>query len=315
MIMPGKESADAYILITPAKNERQNLPELIQSIASQYLKPVAWLIVDDNSNDQTPQIINKAVSRYPWIHFLRLDTKSSYDLGKHYAFVCRRGFDYALNYCKRNNIKFEYIALSDADMIYPKDYFSGLIAFLLNNSEYGIVGGEVLIKDEKGQIYREHKIYPGYTKPSGTGRVWRKKAFEETNGYLIVESPDAVSNLMALLKGWEVVKLPNVKAYQTRDSGGKVNLWEGYFNRGKRDYYLNVNPIGILCAIVQIVLISRQRKSIIKSLAYVSGYFQSFIRREKQIENDEVKRHVGSYTGLIRNYWLFLKGLVPRRRN
>ena len=305
----------AYILITPAKNEEDSLPELIRSIVNQNVKPVAWVIVDDGSGDKTPQIINKATSECPWIHSLKLDTKGAYDIGEHYAFVCRKGFIYALNYCEENNIEFEYIALSDADMRYPTDYFSQLITFLRNNSEYGIVSGKLLIKDGRGNIYEENKIHLGGGDPYGTGRVWRKETFKETNGYVLTKSPDGVSNITALLKGWKTKRLADIECYQTRETGEKISLWNGHFARGERAYYLNANFLSIVGSIVNMILISRQKNSMIKSLAYFSGYFRSFIRRDDKIENDDVKRYIGSYKRSIRNYWLALKGLVARRRN
>lgn len=305
-----------YILITPAKDEEDSLPELIQSIVNQDIKPVVWVIVDDGSDDKTPQIINQATSEYPWILSLKSGRNDPYDL-RHVAFVYQQGFKHALNYCERNSIEFEFIASSDADTIYPKNYFSQLISFLHNNSEYGIISGKVLITDKKGNIVEENRIHigDGDGHPYGTGRVWRKETFEETNGYPLVKAWDSVSNIMALLKGWKIKRLADVECYQIRGTGEKINSWNGYFTRGERAYYLNANFLNILGSIVNMVLISRQENSMIKSLAYFSGYFRSFIRRDDKIENDDVKRYMGSYKRSIRNYWLALKGIVAIRRN
>ena len=305
----------SYILVTPVKDEEDNLPVLIESIVSQNLRPTAWFIVDDASEDRSSQIINEASSEHSGIHSLKLDVKHAYDIGEHYAFVCAKGFDYALDYCEQNNIHFEYIALSDADMIYPEDYFAKCINFLHDNRQFGIVSGRVLIKDKIGDIYEEDRIRLGDGQPYGTGRVWRKKAFVDTGGYLVAKSPDTVSNVKALLGGWKIKRLLDIACYQTRDTGGKNGLWSGYFNKGKRSYYLNVNPLSVLNVPIGLILISREKNSMTKSLAFFCGYFQSFIRREDQIENDEVKRYIGSYKRVIRHYWLFLKGLAVRRRN
>ncbi len=305
----------AYILVTPAKNEEDNLPGLIHSVANQDVKPIAWFMVDDGSEDRTSEILNSATSEYSWIHSLKLDARHAYDLGEHYAFVCIKGFDYALDYCKNNNIQFEYIALSDADMIYPEGYFSQLAAFLQRNSEYGIVSGRVLIKDGGGNIYEESKIHPGSDEPLGTGRMWRKEAFEQTKGYVVTKSPDLVSSTRALLKGWKIKLLADVQCYQTREMGGKFNVWQGYFDRGERDYYLNVNPLSILNTIVGLIFISKQKDSVIKSRALFAGYCKSWFRREKRFEDDEVKRYLGSYRRVIRNYWLFLEMSIRKVRD
>jgi glycosyltransferase involved in cell wall biosynthesis len=298
----------AYILVTPAKNEEASLPGLVQSILKQNLRPIAWFIVDDGSEDGTSRIIDKACSRHSWIHSLKLNRKRTYDIGEHYASVCINGFDYALDYCKRNNLAFGYIALSDADMVYPEDYFARCIDFLHDNKQFGIVSGRVLSKDREGNIRDEKWMQLGDGTPHGTGRVWKREVFVDTGGYMVTKSPDTVSTVKALLKGFKVRQIPDIVCYQTRLTAGKHSLWSGYFNKGERAYYINANPLSIFNAIIGMLFISRQKNRIVKGLALFSGYCKSFIRREPQLEDDEVKRYIGSYKRVVSNYWLFLKG-------
>lgn len=308
------QSTLAYVLVTPVKDEEDNLPTLTESILNQTLKPVVWFIVDDGSKDRSTQIIEQAASAHSWIRFIRADTNRVYDIGEHYASVCIIGFRQALSYCEQNNLNFKYIALSDADMIYPEDYFAKCISFLESNKQVGIVSGKVLVRDKSGNIYEESRVQLGDGRPYGTGRVWSKEAFMDTGGYIETKSPDTVSNVKAILRGWKIRQLPNLIYYQTRDTGGKMGLWDGYFNKGQRAYYLNVNPLGILNGIVAMIFISREKHSATKSLAFLSGYWKSFIRRKQQLEDGEVKRYIGSYKRIMKNYWLFLKGLRKGKR-
>lgn len=302
----------AYILITPAKDEEDNLSTLIESVANQTLKPVAWFIVDDNSEDKTPEIIERATSQYPWLHSLRLTTKRAYDLGEHYAFVCIKGFEHALEYCQQNDLHYEYIALSDADMIYSKDYFAECIKFLQQNGEFGIVSGKLLVKDKEGNVYEESTIQLGYGEPFGTGRVWRNEAFVDTDGYTVTKAPDSVSNIKALLRGWKIKRLSDVICYQTRCMGGKYGLWNGFLSLGERAYYINQNPLSILNRILDIMLISRPSNCTVRSLGLLSGYCKAFFSREEQTQDDEVRAYFGSYKRVMKNYWLFLKELMKK---
>ncbi len=296
----------AYVLITPAKNEEDSLPELIQSIVNQTVKPVVWYIVDDGSDDNTPQIIHQATLEYPWILSLRLDRKNPYDL-EHVAFVYHQGFEHALDYVGRNGIEVKFIASSDADTIYPKDYFYKVISFLSNNSEFGIVSGKIILMDKRGNICKDNRFRIRDGQPYGTGRVWSREAFEGTNGCPIVKAWDTVSNIMALSKGWRIKILADVECYMLRGSGEKINSWAGYFTKGRMVYYLNSNFLNIFVSILNLMLISRQKDSMIKSLGFFSGYFLSFIMRDDKIENDDVRRYMGSYKRSIRNYWSVVK--------
>ncbi|MFO7772803.1 MAG: glycosyltransferase family 2 protein [Dehalococcoidia bacterium] len=308
------EGESAYILVTALKNEEANLPALIRSVANQTLRPAVWCIVDDGSTDRSADIISDAALEHPWIHMVKLHQDLAYDIGKHYASVCITGFDHALAYCEQNNLEFDYIALSDADMVYPEDYFAKCIDFLRENLEFGIVSGSILVQEKGGGTYKESRLELGDGRPRGTGRVWRKEAFIDTGGYIMAKSPDTVSNVKALLRGWRIKQLSEITCYQTRDTGGKSGLWRGYFHRGERSYYLSMTPLSILNAIVDMMLISRPKGRLTRSLALFLGYCKSFLRREEKLDDDEIKVYFGSYRRIAGNYWLFLRALTKKRK-
>src|SRR6478735_4475108 len=56
-----------YVLITPARNEQEHLESTIQSVVSQTMLPLRWVIVSDGSTDQTEAIAGRYAERYPWI--------------------------------------------------------------------------------------------------------------------------------------------------------------------------------------------------------------------------------------------------------
>ena len=160
-------------------------------------------------------------------------------------------------------------------------------------------------REPVGRKHREvNQVRLGDGAPRGTGRVWRREAFADTEGYMLTKSPDSVSDVMALLRGWKITRLSNVRCYQTRDTGGKTGLWNGYFNRGERTHYLNQNPLIVFNSIIVMLFISRQKNAIIKSLAFLCGYCKSLLKREEQIENDEPKKLVtqSDLVGHLANY-------------
>ena len=297
----------SYVMITPAKNEEGLLPGLIMSISSQTLKPAVWCIVDDCSDDHTRDIIISAIREHPWIRLIRFNKKHDYSLEDYYSAVCRDGFDDVLGYCEKNRIDYDCIALSDADMTYPPDYFSQLLDYLSKNPQVGIVSGKLLNKDKEGHVYSEFEVLPSINHPHGTGRAWRREAFEATGGYALTKSPDTVSNVMALLRGWEIKLVPEAECYHMRDSCSKIDTWNGYKNKGLRDWFLGVNPLGAVNTALKFILISRPRRPVYKSLAYVHGYFGALLTGEKRTDNLEVRKYLGSYRNILHKYGLLVK--------
>jgi len=300
-------SLNKYILVTPAKDEADNLPALIKSVICQSIVPVVWFIVDDNSVDNTSEIINQSSLKYPWIHIVKLDEKHVYGAGKSYSIAAKAGFDEAIAYCKNNNIIFDFIALADADMIFLNDYFISCINFLNLNQEYGIVSGNLLIKDSKGTFYKEDSFTFGDGVPYGGGRVFRKKAFFDSCGDIVAQAPDSVSNILALDKGWKLKRLIDVLYYQTRDTAGKNSVWKGYIKRGERSYYLHQNPLTIVNNVIIMLFFSQQKSKLIKICGLVVGYNKAIICRDEQLENEAVRKYCSSYKRVFKNYQIFLK--------
>ncbi|WP_269851124.1 glycosyltransferase family 2 protein [Methanosarcina horonobensis] len=184
-----------YLLITPARNEEKNLPEVSESVAGQKITPALWIIVDDGSTDDTPKILGVLKAKYPWIQSIRLPPRPR-DITFHYSYVCKQGFDYSLEYCRENGIEYEYIGLLDADTVLEENYFGKLMDEFEKNSSLGIASGGVYY-DVDGKLSRE---VTDINLPRGTGRLWRKACFLETEGYQIEPSPDSISNTKALLR-------------------------------------------------------------------------------------------------------------------
>ena len=270
-----------YVLATPAKNEEKNLPMLIQSILEQTIMPAIWVIVDDGSNDGTHGIIRAAQEEHGWIQSASV-REHPRDIGRHYAQVCNEGFNFAIKYCEDHNTPYEYIGLVDSDMTLESDLFEKLIKEFEKNPRLGVASGTVYNNINNELIpegAREDVLM-------GSPRLWRKKCFEETGGgYLISYSADAVSNVLAKLRGWEVKRFEKIRAIQARKTSSAEGLWKGYNVNGKSDYFRNYHPLFV---------ISKGLKRLFKSpyyigIAYLYGYLSGVLRRMDKIDNEEIK--------------------------
>ena len=54
----GQTPGRRYCLITPCRDEAKYARVTLDSILNQTIKPALWVIVDDGSKDETPQILD-----------------------------------------------------------------------------------------------------------------------------------------------------------------------------------------------------------------------------------------------------------------
>lgn len=269
-----------YVIITPAKNEERNLPKLIKSIKEQTIKPGLWIIVDDGSTDDTPQIIKEVVNSNTWIKSIHLPN-SPRDVHKHYVNVCNRGFSSAIEFCKKNNINIDYIGVVDADMILEEKFFEKLINEFRKNPKLGIAsGGENYYNSKNELVYQDVKD----NMPIGCMRLWTLKCFEATGGYYSSYAPDSVSNVIAILKGWDVRLFPQIKGIHLRRTRSAEGLWKGYRLMGVSDYYRNYHPLFVTSKFLKYLY----KRPHYFGVAYMYGYAYSALKRIEKINDKQV---------------------------
>ncbi|MHC1756420.1 MAG: glycosyltransferase family 2 protein [Methanosarcina sp.] len=268
--------------MTPARNEEENLPDVSESVIGQEVVPALWIIVDDGSTDETPRILEELKVKYSWIRSIRLPPRPR-DITFHYSYVCKQGFDHALECCRENGIEYEYIGLLDADTVVEEKYFGKLMGEFEKDSSIGIASGGVYY-DIGGKLSRE---VSDKNLPRGTGRLWRKSCFFETEGYQVEPSPDSISNTKAILRGWQLRQYADVIEIQKRKTSAGEGLWKGYVKNGWMAYYVDKNLPMVLFNTLYYSLKSPHYTGI----AYLYGYFNSAIKREKKIKDKEIKAY------------------------
>ena len=91
-------------LVIPAYNEQENIEALlarVEAALSRVGRPFEVIIVDDGSTDRTPQLLEQALARLPWLRVLRMARNGGQSAAFEAGFEAARG---------------EVIATIDADL-------------------------------------------------------------------------------------------------------------------------------------------------------------------------------------------------------
>ncbi|CAG1020325.1 Poly-beta-1,6-N-acetyl-D-glucosamine synthase [Patescibacteria group bacterium] len=271
-----------YFIITPCKNEERNLPKLIESIVSQTVRPILWVILDDGSTDNTPLIIKKAQDKYNWIKYIQT-TGIKRDRGIHLSEVIKMGFDYATAFCEKNRLIYNYMGNIDGDLTLTTTFLENLIREFKKNPKLGIASGGT------NNIINNKIIHAKISanEPSGGHMLIRKECYIACGGIPLSRAVDSVLKAKARLRGWETRRFEENIAIEIRDVGAAEGYWKGYFESGKAHYFINMNPFHVFFRGIKYLY----KKHNISGVAYISGYFNEMIRQKEQIDDNEVKNY------------------------
>ena len=64
-----------YLLITAAKNEDVFIGRTLQSVVSQTVRPMRWLVVSDGSTDRTDEIVSRYAQEHDWIELIEMPVR------------------------------------------------------------------------------------------------------------------------------------------------------------------------------------------------------------------------------------------------
>ena len=272
---------EKYVLLTPARNEEAYIGNTIKSVIMQTVLPVKWVIISDGSTDSTDEIVKKYQKDNGFIELLRVDSG------------VKRDFNSKVNafnagYEKLSGYEYDFIGNLDADITFEPDYFQRILE-KFTNEKLGIAGGWIHESD-KG-MYQPRPANRTRNVP-GAVQLYRRECFEGIGGLEPFEKggEDAIAEIKAKMKGWEVQSYPGIKVLHHRHTGlGQGNRIKASFNNGMLEYsyrYL------LIFEMIKFLYRIPEKPFFLSSFSRLCGFLWALITRVEQSLPDDIVRYI-----------------------
>ncbi len=261
-----------YVLITPAHNEQEFIERTLGSVVKQTVLPLKWVIVDDRSTDDTGEIVAGYAAKYPFIKLLTKTSGSERNTASK-VHAINMGIAYL------NKFDYDFIGNLDADVSFNAVYFEKLLDIFSKDKSLGIIGGRIY------QQYDDQLIETkaSYESVAGAVQLFRKKCFEEIDGYLPLVGglEDAVAELSARYYSWKTRSIKGMVVVHHRELG-TVNrsIWQARFNDGINEY---VTGYSYSYHLLRLCYYLTESPVILGSLVAFTGYIYALVTRKKKI--------------------------------
>jgi glycosyltransferase involved in cell wall biosynthesis len=217
-------------LVTPLKNEIENIDTLFASVSSQQCEIAVWIIVENGSSDGSAEKL-KSISVPENVKRLEILTFSlpeeTYALGVKYATVVNQGFLRLREIITRDGMALpSHVGILDADCAPSVGYFGELVKRMAIDSIDLASGVGVF---DNGRPDGEAKDWV-----RGNCRLWSWPCFEDV-GYVVGPSADTLSLSKAVSRGYRAKPYHDL-VYHCREMGKKSR----YDYYGYSAYYRGV---------------------------------------------------------------------------
>lgn len=218
----------AYALVTPVRDELENLERLAVAVAAQTIPPAEWIIVDNGSRDRTLELIRTLEESTEYVRGLLTEPTAVAEPGAPIVRAFHAGVD-ALRE------SYDVVVKLDGDVSFEPDYFERLLAAFAEDERLGIASGECL--EETAGTWTVKPVTGGHAR--GATRAYRRNCLEAVMPLPERLGWDTVDEVKANLLGWTTGTLPGVCFYHHRPVGARDGApWSRWVRQGSGAYYL-----------------------------------------------------------------------------
>lgn len=270
------------VIIAPVRDEAGLIRLTLDSMVRQTVRPVEWVIVDDGSKDETPEIVREYAQKYPFIRLVQRPDRGFRKVGGGVVAAFKYGITQIVNQ------DYAYIAKLDGDMSFGPRYLEIMFEKFANDSKLAAVSGKVF-REEGGKKIEEIIIDEHV---AGQFKLYRREAFEQIGGFVEEVLWDGIDVHTARMKGWNTLSFyhPDAILMHHRLMGSSdKNVYRGRLRWGRGIWFMGYHP---LYAIASGIFRMREKPFVIGGLLIIAGYLGAALKGAPRYDNPEFRQHL-----------------------
>ncbi|WP_405295190.1 glycosyltransferase family 2 protein [Algibacter sp. Ld11] len=248
-------------IIIPAHNEESSIGLTLESLATQTLLPKRVVIVNDNSTDNTGNIVNAYAEKYQFITLVNNQSSEAHLPGSKIINAFYKGFEVL-------DEDYDIICKFDADLIFPENYLEQISKHFKANTKLGMVAGFCYIEKNNDWVL-ENLTNKDHIR--GALKAYRKSCFLQIGELKPSMGWDTVDELLAKYYGWELLTDESLHVKHLKPTGISYNKASKYL-QGEAMYKMRY---GFTITLISAVKLAYKKGSFTLLKDYMLGYFKA----------------------------------------
>ena len=270
-----------YYIVIPAHNEEKFIALTLESLVHQSILPKKVVIVNDNSTDNTAEIVVAFAEKHPWISLINKTSEAIHLPGSKVIQAFQKGLE-ALD------DNYDFIVKADADLIFPKNYFETIISHFKADAKIGMAGGFAYI-EKNGDWILENLTDKDHIR--GAFKAYRKECFQQIGGLKPAMGWDTVDELLSKFYHWKVITDASLKVKHLKPTGANYNKTARY-KQGEAFYTLGY---GFLITAIASAKLAMMKKKPSLFIDYLNGFWKAKSAKKTLLVSDEQAKFIRNY--------------------
>ena len=276
-----------YLVISPCRNEADYMCRTLDSVIIQTVRPDLWVIVDDGSTDQTPQILSHYAEKHDFIKIVHRADRGRRNVGPGVIEAFYTGYravepDY-----------FDYICKLDLDLDLPPRFFEILLQKMEANPRLGTCSGKPYFLDRNtGKLISEKC---GDENSVGMTKFYRKGCFDQIGGFVKQVMWDGIDGHRCRMLGWIAASWdePDLRFVHLRSMGSsQQSIFAGRIRHGFGQYFMGTG-LGYMTASALFRL--TRPPYLVGGVGMWWGFVKSMLTDKPRLEDSAFRRFLRKY--------------------
>jgi biofilm PGA synthesis N-glycosyltransferase PgaC len=297
--MQAEERRARIVIVSPCRDEERTLEQTIACMAAQTHPPECWVIVDDGSQDRTPEILERAARELPWLRVVRRVDRGYRKLGGGVIDAFCEGLESV-------DVEYDYVAKMDVDLEFEPVYLERILEHFERDPLLAAASGKVYRREESGLVHE----YMIDEMVAGQFKLYRRAAFEKIGGFVREIMWDGIDFHRARMEGFRTASLPDpeLRIIHLRLMGSSdANVYRGRMRWGRGQWFMGTAfPYIVASGLFRMW----EKPFVTGGMLIIAGYLAAAFRRERRYEDLEFRKQLRRWQ--YARLHMLLRGRRPR---
>lgn len=274
-----------YLLISPCRDEARYMRQTLDSVLAQSIRPAMWVIVDDGSTDETPEVLARYSERHPWIRIVTRSDRGRRSVGPGVVDAFYAGYETV------EPEDYDYLCKLDLDLRLPPRYFETLMSRMEADPRIATCSGKAYVERNGTLVSENH----GDDTSLGMTKFYRVSRFRAIGGFVREVMWDGIDCHRCRMMGWTACSWddPELRFVHLRSMGSsQQSIYAGRMRHGYGQYYMGT---GFAYMLASSIYRLAEKPYVLGGLAILLGWVKSALERKPRYHDPRFRAFLRRY--------------------
>jgi glycosyltransferase involved in cell wall biosynthesis len=270
------------LVISPVRNEAPHIERVVQGVAAQELPPIRWIVVDDQSDDDTLEVLRRLEPDVSFLSVIAATESPSRPTRDRLATAAEaRAFNIGL--AADDGRRYTHIMKLDGDIELQPSYLRQLMERFDADPKLGLAGG-VLVEPKAGGGFRRISIPRHHV--HGALKCYSRECFTRIGGVQERLGWDTIDGTYARMRGFTTRSFPDLVSVHHRPLASADGTLRGHARHGRCAYIAHYTTPWVA---LRAAKVARRRPLVLSGIAFLFGFARAAADRVERVPDGEYR--------------------------